>query len=241
MDHPSEEWKEWNEEKETYVLSETDKRILNRDILFQNLDSGNKTDYEKCFKWEYLRTRIFKGDKFTSALPDQEFPFYVKTFPEKAYLSHRKKTRQTWKLFLGSETINHDECLFLESKGTKEIVDGLGTKVPATKVPLTMHVSPYWPRDKFKELVRKQINLIYTYIDLSKKEMERGGYLIYPKEINHLSRWITKLKRLGHYRLSLCIYLSWAETKESYGKDGYKSESDFRTDMKKYLPHLPLV
>ena len=240
MDHPSEDWKEWNDEKETQVLSVTDKRIINQNIRFENIESGNKKDHEKCFIWEYLRTRIFKGEEIKSSYPDQDFPFYVKTFPEKAYLSHRIKTRRTWELSRGSETIDYDECLFLESMGTNYVVEGLGTKIPATKVPLTMYVSPYWPKDKFKELIRKQIKLIYTHIDLSKKQMEGEGHLIYPKELIHLSRWITKLKHLGHYRLSLCVNLSWAETKESYGDGRYLSEPDFRTDVKKYLPHLPI-
>ena len=33
MDHPSEDWKEWNDEKETQVLSVTDKRIINQNII----------------------------------------------------------------------------------------------------------------------------------------------------------------------------------------------------------------
>jgi hypothetical protein len=240
MDHPSEEWKEWNEEEGGYFLSKIDKRIFNRDIRFENIELGNKSDHDKCFRWEYLRTRIFKGEKITSPIPDQEFPYYVKTFPRKAYLSHRKKTRQAWKLILGAETFDHDECLFLDSSGTEEVIKELGTKLPATKVPLTMHVSPYWPRDKFKELVRKQLDLIYLHIDLSKKKMESDGRSIQPKESNHLSTKITKLKYLGHYRLNQCVNLSWAETMDSYGSGYYKSESDFRTDVKKNLHYLPL-
>ena len=90
MDHPSKEWKD----EETWNLSKSKKRFLSRDIRFDDL--GVFDDHRKCFEWEYIRTRLFKGDSFDMESLKEVYPFYLKSFPSKAYKSHSLKVRKSW-------------------------------------------------------------------------------------------------------------------------------------------------
>ena len=97
MNHPAEDWKD----DETFKLSKDKVRFLDRDIRFANL--GDAEDHRRCFEWEYVRTRIFKGQEFLGELIDQMFPFHLESFPEKPYKSHDPKQRATWVDVIGSK------------------------------------------------------------------------------------------------------------------------------------------
>jgi hypothetical protein len=237
MNHPSEEWKDL----ESFELSKDKKRFICRDIRFNKVEPDDLDDHQKCFLWELNRTLLYKDIKVDTEYPQDEFPFYVESFPKKAYLSHPFKQRSIWRIFKNSETIDYDDCLLLESSGTREIVEGLGSKIPATKVPLTIHINPDWPREKIRLLLREQFDLICTQVQTNKNIMLINGHVFFEKDTSKpIVTLQTKLKHLGHYRLNQCVNLSWVETQNSYGEGKYRSEPDFRRDLRKIIPLLPL-
>ena len=91
MGHPSKEWKDeilFPEE-----LKSIKRRYLDRDIRFSSVDQGDEDDLWRCFIWELYRTIAFCGKMPASLDPNAKFPFYIPSFPRRAYLSHEIKER----------------------------------------------------------------------------------------------------------------------------------------------------
>jgi len=239
MNHPSQEWKIYA--NESYLLREDKKKFVSRDIRFDKVEPNDLDDHKRCFLWEYNRTLLHEGIEIKSAFPEDEFPFYIDTFPKKAYLSHPFKQRSTWRFFKNAGTVDHDDCLLLGSSGTSEVIEAIGCKIPATKVPLTIHINPDWPREKLRILIREQFDLICTQVQTNKNIMLLNGHVFFEKDTSKpILKYQTLLKHIGHYRLNQCINLSWVETRNTYGDGHYKSEPDFRREIRQILPRFPL-
>jgi len=249
MDHPSELWADIRVtgRVETFLR---DGLPLKRDIRFEGLKLNSLEDYRKCFIWEYCRTRIFKGENLESN--KDFFPFYVTTFPEKAYLddSHSNEIRDKWELLqIDVCTHEHNDNLLIESLGTTEEINvSLKTfnidesiKIPAEKVPITLHINPNWSRSKMKRLFCEQIEAIAHSIGSRKKDFEELGHdFIDPHQKHEMRTLKSDLKLLGHYRLSECVNLSDPNFRDFYGLGKLKSERKFRELCFKRLKHLPL-
>lgn len=249
MEHPNEKWSET-------IVGDRIERILlgglpiGRDIRFDGLEANDRDDYLKCFIWEYCRTRIFKGEN----LPVDEnlFPFYVNTFPDKAYLDelHPYETRMKWELQLFDvSTDEQSDNLLTESLGTTEKIKitlaafniDESLKIPAEKVPITLHINPNWSLTKTKHLFCDQIASIYYALGAKKEYFEQKGHdFIDPLQNHEIKIFRTNLKILGHYRLNECVHLSEPNFRDSYGKGKFKSERKFREQCFKRLKHLPL-
>ena len=236
MDHPSKEWKD----QQTWNLSKDKKRFLSRDIRFDGL--GDADDHRKCFEWEYIRTRLFKGHSFEMESVKEMYPFYLGSFPSKAYKSHSSKVRKSWAGILGTNTKNWEDDLLVPYLGTNEEVD-LGFykgKLLGYKAGVTLYLNPNWSKEKFLNLVEKQTESIYSLLAVEKEALERKGYIFPKKEKSRpKSYWKKKLKALGHYRLLECVDLKERFAIETFGKDAYTEEKVYRREIRKLLPDLP--
>ena len=249
MNHPNEEWSEYDIGDRFCKVLKQDLPI-DRDIRFEGLTPHSLEDYRKCFIWEYCRTRIFKGEKLESN--KDFFPFYVTTFPEKAYLddSHSNEIRDKWELLqIDVSTHEHNNNLLIESLGTTDEINvSLKTfnideniKIPSEKVPITLHINPNWSRSKMKLLFCEQIEAIANSIGSRKKIFEELGHdFIDPQQKHEMKTLKSDLKLLGHYRLSECVNLSDPNFRDFYGFGKLKSERKFRELCFKRLKHLPL-
>lgn len=249
MDHPDENWSEIKvgDRIEKVLLSNLP---IDRDIRFLGLKVNCVEDYMKCFIWEYCRTLIFKGESLSK--DENYFPFYISSFPDKAYLdeSHPYEMRSKWELFLlDVSTHEHNDNLLIEALGTiEEIRISLSSfnineniLIPAEKVPITIHIDPNWSRSKMKRLFSEQVDGIASSVGLVKKAYEDLGHnFIDPKQIHELKTLKSNLKILGHYRLNQCVNLSDPLFRDSYGKGKFKSERRFRESCSKSLANLPL-
>ena len=236
MNHPADDWKD----DETFKLSKDKECFLDRDIRFANL--GDAEDHRRCFEWEYVRTRIFKGQEFGDEIFKQMYPFYVKSFPDKPYKSHDPKQRATWVDVIGASNHDYAEELLMPDLGTNEEVD-LGFykgKIPSTKVGVELYINPDWSKKKFLDLVEKQATQIFDSAESEKKHLESQGY-VFPKKDNTRpkSYWQKCLKALGHYRLLECVNLREQFVIEAYGRDAYSEEKIYRREIKNLLPDLP--
>ena len=236
MDHPSKEWKD----EETWNLSKSKKRFLSRDIRFDDL--GDSDDHRKCFEWEYIRTRLFKGDSFDTESVKEVYPFYLKSFPSKAYKSHSLKVRKSWADILDANTKNWEDELLIPFLGSNEEVD-LGfckDKLLSYKAGVTLYLNPNWSKEKFLKLIADQTNSIFSMLEDEKRALERLGYVFPSKDTSRpKSYWKKKLKALGHYRLIECVDLKEKFAIETYGKDAYYEEKVYRREIRELLSDLP--
>jgi hypothetical protein len=236
MDHPSEDWKDYD----TWSLAKSKKRYLGRDIRFEGL--GDAEDHRKCFQWEYVRTRLFKGEKFEDKNIDLVHPFYIETFPQKPYMSHAPKVRSKWTYVKGENGHNWEEDLLVPFLGSTEEVD-LGFfkgKLPSYKADIHIHINPNWTKEHFLKLVDQQKDRIYEVLRSRVRDLEAKGYVFPEKKDNRpKSHWKAKLKALGHYRLLECVNLSERFVIDAYGGDAYKNEKVYRREISKLLPDLP--
>ena len=232
MNHPCKDWIDF----ETFeVRKEYD---LDMHIRFKGLKQRDSDDYEKCLRWEFNRSKIFKGETCEHS-GTIWFPFYVSSFPEKPYLSHDYETRSSWPYFEGVADDSDD--LFKEDHGTNYEVD-LGFykgKIFRERVPITLQIDPRWNSEKLISLIRKQSRAIFEKVELGKKEIENEGYPFYEKtkEFKPISTLKKNLKALGHYRIGECMNLGWKLNRfeKIYGKDTYKTEKIYREKILKYV------
>ena len=121
-------------------------------IRFEGLKKRDKADHEKCLWWELYRTRIFKDESFKPH-DSNWFPFYVSSFPKKAYLSHDYNTRSRWKPFEGAKE-NYEDLIPKNSKNNYELDDGFfKNKIFQGRVPLVLQVDPNWNVEKIIALI----------------------------------------------------------------------------------------
>jgi len=129
MNHPSQTWK--SRKTRNLLSTKSTQKILDRNIRFRGLRSGDELDHQRCCEWEIQRTKIFlqrgieieginkieaiEGTKeeieYAKSFKALPFPFYVKTFPQKAYLDHKYEIRKKWTLWDGEETKNVEDDL----------------------------------------------------------------------------------------------------------------------------------
>ena len=207
MDHPSEDWKD--ETLFPEELKSKKKRFLNRDIRFSSVDRGDEDDLWRCFVWELYRTIIYCGETPTSLDPRAEFPFYIPSFPKRAYLSHDKKERCSWQKFMGQiEDIDKDDDRLLSKLSMQtQIFDYdpvmIGTrgrglnmgirkrkhklKSFRRKLELELFVNPNWTKEKLKNLFENQIKEIYQEIQWKKKYLEKERRVIPFVHVNYTS------------------------------------------------------
>jgi hypothetical protein len=232
MNHPSQEWIDFA----TYEVKE--ECDLDRHIRFKGLKQRDADDYEKCLRWEFNRSNIFKGEPYDQKDPIW-FPFYVSSFPEDSYLSHDYKTRSSWTYFEG--VVDDSDDLFKQDHGTNYEVD-LGFykgKIFRERVPITLQIDPRWNSEKLISLIRRQSEAIFQKVELGKKEIEDEGYPFYEKtrESKPISTLKKHLKALGHYRIGECMNLGWKleRFEKIYGKDTYQTEKIYRENILKYV------
>ena len=234
--HPSSEWKDWDSSSGL-----VEGKNLNRDIRFNGLIPDDCDDHEKCFLWEYNRTRIAMGVGAEEENLDMLFPFYVESFPDEPYESHASEQRREWCTV--KDCHDSPDKLFVEDLGTKEEVD-IGSfkgKLPSSKAPVTLYLNPNWSKQKVRRLVKEQMDAIFNMLNSRKRLLEEDGYVFEVKSKSRpMSYWKTRLKLLGHYRLNECVGLSWLNTMKAFGEKPYEVDAKYRTLVKALLPHLSL-
>ena len=198
MDHPSKEWKDGTLFPEE--LKSKKRRFLDRDIRFSSVDKGDEDDLWRCFVWELYRTIAFCEKMPASLDSNAEFPFYVSSFPRRAYLSHDIKERCSWQRFIGqSDDMDKDEERLLSKLSMQtQIFDhdpvmigargrGLNMgirkrsqklKSLRRKLELELFVNPNWTKDKLKNLFENQIKEIHEEIQWKKKYLEKERRVI---------------------------------------------------------------
>ena len=206
MDHPSKEWR--NEAVFPYELIDKKKRLLDRDVRFAGVDLTDEDDLWKCLTWELYRTITFCEEMPLSLDKKSEFPFYVPSFPRRAYLSHDINQRCLWKRFKQNdfsevlprqcEDIDEHEDNLLNDFGTNEeihnitpITHGIRRWIRmgfrkrkkeirslARKLELKIYVNPNWTKSKLKALFEKQIIEIYDKIQFDKQQLEKERRIV---------------------------------------------------------------
>lgn len=239
MNHPCKDWHD--SKKRDLKSSKRSNAILDKNIRFKGLSNGDERDFEMCFLWEYDRTRKFLGKKIEDESMPELFPYYVDSFPDKPYLSHSLKVRQSWRFVKEASTFNHEEDLLHPFLGTNEEVD-LGFmkgKLQSYKVPLTLYINPSWNKTKFRTLVREQTDNIYKALESEKRYYERNGYEFAPShDFQPIRHWSRMLKALGHYRLFKCVGLDEDRVRYWYGDDCYMDDKTIKRELRKSLPNF---
>lgn len=239
MNHPSSDWND--PKKRDLKKGKQSDSILDKNIRFKGLINGDEKDFEMCFRWEYDRTRMFLGlNTKDEKIPDI-FPYYVDSFPDKPYLSHSPKERQTWRFAKNENTFNYEEDLLHPFLGTNEEVD-LGFmkgKLLSYKVPLTLYINPSWNKTKFRTLIREQTENIYRALESEKRYYERKGYEFAPSyDFQPIRHWSRMLKAIGHYRLLKCVGLDEERVRHWYGDDCYIDDKTIKRELRKSLPNF---
>jgi hypothetical protein len=193
MNHPSEEWKD--EATFPWELKSEKLRFLDRDIRFKGITIGDSEDYWRCLRWELFRTIAFCKQMPQSFDTDREFPFYIRSFPSRSYLSHKYEVRGRWERFIGQTEHKDDERL-LSPLGMKtqihnyypSLINKEGETHPSTqlsqmrvlrrKLGLELFINPNWTQDKLKRLFEKQIKEIYEEIQAKKKFLEKSRKVV---------------------------------------------------------------
>jgi hypothetical protein len=297
MEHPNSDWKD--EETHPMVLKKSKRRFLDRDIRFSLANREDRGDLFKCFIWELYRTINFCDEMPPSLDSKTEFPFCIKSFPARSYLSHSYDDRKSWVTFEMSESSKYEEKLLLPwGMDTQTIGKKSPIFFPRSKLPLQLYVNPNWTRSKLLRLFEEQIKEISEEIQSEKKRLERSRMVVpfvhaeympgmresdFRKLVEEVTenvcRLVTvrkksdisfktkkhkfeskpkrfgvaglnsRLKILGHYRLSKCVGLSWLQTqKEFKGKaevvpafqKPLASEKKFKDAIKKNKFGLPM-
>jgi hypothetical protein len=177
------------------------------------------------------------------------FPYNELSWPEKPYLSHPPKKRNTWKYdpFLDRKKY---ESLYFKSIGDKELKsypEGDGQKV-TMKVPVTIEVDPLYDETNLKRVLMDNVQEVMEMAEQKRAEMEKEGYLFrkeQPKDERPRSWYETGLRYLGHYRLYKCERWEYHKVEEAFNKGWEKKKArpiekeTFMKKVKKELPYLP--
>lgn len=247
MNHPSLDWKdlETNDLKESKVAS----KIISQHFRFSRL--RDEEDYFKCFIWERARTETFL--KLKPLYRNSFFPFNVKSFPNEPYLAISFKERSEWNLGIikaFSESTNDGFFNLLEpylgSPEEEEISRTDKTiftcHTPTLKIPIELHIHPFWSSNQLVELFRKQINEIIAKVKINQEKLEVKGYEIFERKSKKPIKTYKKyLKLLGHFRLRHCVRLDQPKACMRYGgttKDSYYDEATMWREIKKCYPRF---
>lgn len=193
MDHPCKKWRD--EANFPHFLKDNSRQYLDRDIRFTAVDINDEDDLWKCFRWELFRTLASCGRMPPSLDKEKEFPFYVRSFPNRAYLSHEKSERLQWERFLGQHEDRGEERLlsnwnmntssfyhyptYLLKDGTKKKSNKKERLISfRSKLALELYVNPNWTKSKLKTLFESQIKEIDEQIQWEKKYLEKKRRII---------------------------------------------------------------
>lgn len=248
MDHPSKDWKN----NETKRLKESKAKLSVRNRHFRFMPLGGIDDHMQCLLWELSRTEIFlklkASDECYSFLND------VDGFPNLPYLNFKPEVRAKWKwtetLDLLSKKEEERFYNLLESHiGSTEEVEIGSTETttfvchtPTLKIPVELNIHPYWSSQKLIKLFKEQIDPIIKRVEENQRKLESNGCRILKIIERQPLRTIQKkLKLLGHFRLSKCVGLDYAEWQQGYSgtlNDNYSDESTLWRDLKKVFPQF---
>ena len=244
MNHPSPDWK--NLKTNELKKSKAGTKIISQHFRFSRL--RDKEDYLKCYLWEKARTEIFLNIK--PMLGGVYFPFNIEGFPTEPYLSYSFSERSKFELglmraFSRSQNDSFYNLLdpHLGSTGEIELGSTENTTfvchTPTLKVPIELHIHPFWSSNELVELFRKQIDNVLDKVRLNQKELEEKGHsLMRIKSKKPIKTFQKYLKLLGHFRLLYCVKLDSIKARKHYGKDYYWDEPTMKREIKKCYPNF---
>jgi hypothetical protein len=239
MDHPSKEWK--NGKTQDLLEDKTRNKVLNYHFRFKGLVDEN--DYIKCLVWEQFRTEIFL--KLRKQFKASSFPYSVEGFPSRPYLSYSNRERSKWQLSHLPKSPKDDlNNLLLSHLGSKEEIvlsecekGAVVCHTPTLKIPIELHVHPYWDAHRLVKLFKEQVVPIMEKVKSNQRELEERGHVVLELQERKPIKTLKKsLKLLGHFRLDHCVDVDHYKFKTLYGDDYYTDESSMKRDIKNRFP-----